>query len=416
MGVFRMPSLGSDMEAGTLVEWLVKPGDEVRRGDVIAVVETQKGAIEVEVFQSGRVAKLIAELGQTLPVGEPMAEIEGAGEAAETGAPRAAESAPAEPAPDDAEPTATAPPAAAAVAAPTEAAAAPAPRPEGARPPASPAARSRAAEAGLDLARIEGSGPEGAILLADVERALEAAPGAAEAAPERPAAESRRPRFDPAEMRRAVAAAMARSKREIPHYYLSHEIDLQPAVDWLEETNAGREPQDRMLMGLLLIRAAALAAADAPEMNGTFEDGEFRPAEGVHPGVAVALRGGGLVAPALHDADSRELDDLMAGLRDLVGRARAGRLRASEFSDPTLTVSSLGERGADALYGVIFPPQVAIVGFGSPRLRPAIVGGGVAPRLMVTATLSADHRVSDGRRGARFLEAVAERLQTPEAL
>ncbi len=130
----------------------------------------------------------------------------------------------------------------------------------------------------------------------------------------------------------------------------------------------------------------------------------------------MALRGGGLVAPALHDADSRGLDDLMQGMRDLVARARTGRLRSSEFADPTITVSSLGERGVDAMQGVIFPPQVALVGFGTPVRKPVVRGDAIVPATIVTATLAADHRVSDGRTGARFLADIADLLQSPEAL
>lgn len=413
MSVFRMPSLGSDMEAGKLVEWLVTPGDSVSRGDVIAVVETQKGAIEVEIFDSGRIARLIASLGDTLPVGAPMAELDGAGEGeapqpAGAGPPSEPPEAPSpEPAAPRTPPPETAPPPEPAPPRPgPRAGASPPPQPRGEPPPASPAARARAAEAGLDLSRLEGSGPGGALVLADIERALAAGP----------AEERRRPRFDPSAMRAAVAAAMTRSKREIPHYYLAREIDLQPAADWLAATNAERDPPDRLLMALLLIRAAARAAAQVPGLNGRCENGEFRPAESVHAGVAVALRSGGLVAPALRDADTRPLDALMDDFRDLVARARTGRLRASEIADPTLTVSSLGERGADALYGVIFPPQVAIFGFGAPRLRPwADADGALSARLTVTATLSADHRVSDGRAGARCLAALADLLQSPEA-
>jgi pyruvate dehydrogenase E2 component (dihydrolipoamide acetyltransferase) len=279
-----------------------------------------------------------------------------------------------------------------------------------AAPAASPAARRRARELGLDLAAIAGSGPGGAVRLTDVERAARAPPG------EAPAAAAAPRRFEPAGMRAAIAAAMARSKREIPHYYLSHEIDLQPATDWLAATNAARPPQRRLMMGVLLVRATALAARDARDMNGVWIDGAFARAERVHVGVAVALRGGGLVAPALHDADVLDLDELMAKMRELVTRARVGRLRSSEISDPTITVSSLGERGVDALQGVIFPPQVAIVGFGTPRLRPFVVGEGIAPRTVVEGSLAADHRVSDGRSGARFLADIASRLQTPEAL
>ena len=290
----------------------------------------------------------------------------------------------------------------------------PVPGAAGATPPASPAARVRAREAGVPLSGIHGSGAGGAVLLADVEAALATGPeadGQAEraAAPQGAA--------DPlAAMRAAIAAAMSRSKREIPHYYLSHEIDLQPATDWLAAANAGRPPERRLVMGLLLVRAVALAARRTPRVNGYFVDGEHQLADAVHVGVAVALRCGGLVAPALHDADSRDLDALMEGMRDLVTRARAGRLRSSEFADPTITVSSLGERGVDALQGVIFPPQVALVGFGTPVRKPVLRGETILPGTVVCATLAADHRVSDGRTGARFLVNVAELLQTPEAL
>jgi pyruvate dehydrogenase E2 component (dihydrolipoamide acetyltransferase) len=217
-------------------------------------------------------------------------------------------------------------------------------------------------------------------------------------------------------MRAAIAAAMSRSKREIPHYYLAHDINLQTAIEWLTATNANRPPERRFVLGLLLVRAAALAARRTPQVNGHFADGRHRPAEAVHAGVAVALRGGGLVAPALHDADRRQLDELMEGMRDLVARARAGRLRSSEFADPTITVSSLGDRGVDAMQGVIFPPQVALVGFGTPVRKPVVRNDAVVPAMVVTATLAADHRVSDGRTGGRFLAELADLLQSPEDL
>jgi pyruvate dehydrogenase E2 component (dihydrolipoamide acetyltransferase) len=169
-------------------------------------------------------------------------------------------------------------------------------------------------------------------------------------------------------------------------------------------------------MGALFVRATALAARAVPEMNGHVTDGAFRPAEAVHAGVVVALRGGGLIAPAIHDADRRDLDATMAAMRDLVARARTGRLRNSEMTEGTITVSSLGESGADALAGVIYPPQVALAGFGAPVRRPWVTGEEIRPREVVTVTLSADHRASDGRRGARFLAEIARRLQSPEEL
>lgn len=420
MGIFLMPSLGSDMEAGTLVEWLVKPGDSVKRGDIVAVVETQKGAIEVEVFEEGEIGRLLVEVGQTVPVGTPLAEIAGAVAGKRAAASeRAAHAVAPTPQPGEAAAPPEPPPAVRGKPAqPAGLATAVPERPRGQRgeaPPASPAARVRAAEAEVALRGIRGSGPDGAVLLRDVEAFLS---GQAAETAERPRAKAApASAADPlTAMRAAITAAMSRSKREIPHYYLAHEIELQAATDWLAEANAERPPERRLVMGLLLVRATALAARRTPQVNGHYVEGAHRPSEAVHAGVAVALRGGGLVAPALHDADSRDLDTLMEDMRDLVARARTGRLRSSEFADPTITVSSLGERGVDSMHGVIFPPQVALVGFGTPVRRAVVRGDAVVPSITVTATLAADHRVSDGRTGARLLAELANLLQHPEDL
>jgi pyruvate dehydrogenase E2 component (dihydrolipoamide acetyltransferase) len=215
-------------------------------------------------------------------------------------------------------------------------------------------------------------------------------------------------------MRQAIAAAMARSKKEIPHYYLAAEIDLSRALTWLGEENRRRSVADRILPAALLLRAVARAAREVPEMNGRFADGAFQPASAVHLGVVVSLRQGGLVAPAIHDADGKALGELMRALADLVGRARSGGLRSSELADGTLTVTNLGDLGAEVGFGVIYPPQVAIVGFGRITERPRVVEGRIEARPCVTATLAADHRVSDGLRGAQFLAALDRHLQSPE--
>jgi pyruvate dehydrogenase E2 component (dihydrolipoamide acetyltransferase) len=261
---------------------------------------------------------------------------------------------------------------------------------------------------GVALSAITGSGPAGAITRADVEHHI----GEIAAPPET----KRAPGLDLNAMRAAIAAAMARSKREIPHYYLEHQIDVTGCEQWLTRMNATRPPENRLLIGALAIKAVALAARRFPAFNGFYGDGKFEPAAAVHVGVAIAIRGGGLAAPALHDADLVPLDELMTRMRDLIQRMRTGRIRSSEISDPTITVSSLGERGVEALYGIIYPPQVAIIGFGKVVVRPWVIDGAIGPRSVVTVTLSADHRVSDGHAGALFLAEIGKLLQEPDKL
>ncbi|MDX3242161.1 2-oxo acid dehydrogenase subunit E2 [Streptomyces sp. ME18-1-4] len=209
---------------------------------------------------------------------------------------------------------------------------------------------------------------------------------------------------------------MSRANRDIPHYYLSTTMDMAAATDWLHEHNRRSPVGERLLPAALLLKAAALAAREVPELNGFWTDDHFTGGEGVHLGVAVSLRGGGLVAPALHDADTLGLPRLMAGLKDVVARARTGRLRGSEVSDATITVTNLGDQGVETVFGVIYPPQVALVGFGRVVDRPWAVDGLLGVRPVVTATLSADHRATDGAVGARYLSAVSRLLQNPEEL
>jgi len=209
---------------------------------------------------------------------------------------------------------------------------------------------------------------------------------------------------------------MGRSKREIPHYYLSEQIPMAQALDWLQQRNAGVPITQRILAAVLQLKAVAIALKEVPELNGLYVDGEFRPSAAVHAGVAISLRGGGLVAPAIHDVDSKPLDVLMRDLSDLVRRARAGSLRSSEMTDPTLTVTNLGDQGVESVFGVIYPPQVALVGFGRIAERAWAQDGWIRSVPVVVASLAADHRVSDGHRGARFLAALREVLQHPQDL
>jgi pyruvate dehydrogenase E2 component (dihydrolipoamide acetyltransferase) len=217
-------------------------------------------------------------------------------------------------------------------------------------------------------------------------------------------------------LRHAVSAAMARSKREIPHYYLERTIVLDPALAWLERENTRRPLSSRLLLIALQLKAVARAAVSIPEMNGHYTNGVFRPARAVHAGVAIALRPTGIVAPVLRDAEGKPLDILMREITDLVQRARAGTLQNEELGDGTLTVNSLGDRGADVVHAIIHPPQVAIVGFGRTHQAACVEADQVVVRHVCRMSLAADHRVSDGHRGSLFLAAVGDLLQRPEAL
>ena len=387
-----MPILTVDMMAGTLTAWRKRVGDAIKRGDIIAEVETDKGLIDVEVFTTGVIESILVQAGETVPTGTVLAIIR-----EEAGAPvSVAPPAPVEPIP-------AVPPARRL-----------APAPPGAitevpgRLRISPLARKAAAELGVDPASVRGTGPGGAITREDIERAA----AARLQAPARPA----EPPDRQARMRQLIGAAMARSKREIPHYYLGTTIDMFRAMTWLAEENLKRPVTERLLPGVLLMKATALALREVPELNAVWRGAEVVPSPAIHIGVAISLRGGGLVAPALHDADRRSLGDLMTGLRDLVRRARSGGLRSSELSDPTVTVTSLGEQGVETVFGIIYPPQVAIVGFGKVVERPWVVEGRIVARPVLAATLSADHRVSDGHRGGLFLAAVDRLLQEPGRL
>jgi pyruvate dehydrogenase E2 component (dihydrolipoamide acetyltransferase) len=404
---FRLPSLGADMDEGKLLEWRVQPGDAVKRGQIVCVVDTAKAAIDVECWHDGTVQRLLIEPGRTIPVGTPMAILREAGESEAEVERRIA------PTPPAVMPAAAAAPAAVAPrATPQPAAVAPTERRR-----VSPAARKRAGELGIDMDDVP-AGADGTVALADVERAAHAAaaapPVAKAPAPPAPAAATMVERA--AQMRKVIGAAMARSKREIPHYYLAEDVLLTAATDWLAKQNASRGVADRLLLAPLLLKCVAAALRRYPELNGYYKDDTFTPGAGIHIGVAISLRAGGLVTPALMDVDSKDIDPLNRELLDLIRRTRAGSLKSTELSAGTITVTSLGDQGVGAVYGVIYPPQVALVGFGRVTERPWAVDGGLRVAPVITATLAADHRVSDGHRGGLFLAALRDLLQNPTEL
>jgi len=379
---FRLPALGADMDEGTIVEWHVAPGSRVKRGDVVAIVETDKGAIDVEIFEDGVVREIVVQPGTKVPVGTVLALLDTEGSppaAAPAAAGRGEGHTPSlAPAGEDAggvHEVGLVPPTASS------------------RVRVSPAARKRARELGVDVESLQGSGPGGAVTLEDVEKAGQGGG-----------------------MRAAIAAAMSRSKREIPHYYLSTAVDVTAATEWLAVHNASVPVTERLLFAALLVKALALTCRETPGFNGFHRDGRYEESPAVHVGVAVALRGGGLVAPALMDTADKPLARLMEEFRGLVSRARAGRLRASELAAPTIILTSLGDASVDAVFPIIQPPQVAIVGAGALAARPWVVDGQVVPRQVLTLSLGADHRVTDGRLGAQFLAKLAQRLVDPGSL
>jgi pyruvate dehydrogenase E2 component (dihydrolipoamide acetyltransferase) len=403
---FKMPSLGADMDAGTLTEWFIKPGDTVNRGDIIAAVETAKGVIEVEVFVDGVVDQLLVETGQEVPVGTTLAMI------------RIEETEPA------------------AVAAPAAVSSAASPAPVSSPPPSvqktveeplpsikkvsrvkiSPVAKKMAEKLGVDIEAIQPSSPDGVIKRADIEKAAAAQKteikGDAEAIPAKKAV---KPSFSES-MRQAIAAAMSRSNRDIPHYYLEKKIDLSTALNWLEQENLKRSVKDRILPVVLMLKATALTLRDIPELNGFWLDNELKMQEGIHIGFAILIRGGGLITPAIHNVDQKSLDQLREDMHDLITRTRAGKLRSSEMTDATITMTNLGDRGVDIVHGVIYPPQVALVGFGKVIDQVWVENGMIAIRPVVSATLAGDHRATDGHRGGQFLNKLDSYLQEPSKL
>lgn len=399
MAEFRMPSLGADMRTGTLVAWRAKPGDHLKYGDIIADVETDKGIMEIEVFENCTVEELLLEPDTKVPVGTPMARLK-----LENGAEKEAIAVT-----DREQPS---PP-------PTiEAPTIPVPDlPQEERLRVSSLARKVATELGVDLTQVKGTGADGAIHQIDVEeaaKALKPTPKPEEKViPPSPAAKLTTTDFQ-AGMRRAIAAAMSRSNREIPHYYLETRIDMSHALKWLEAENQKRSIKERILPVVLLIKAVAKALTDVPELNGYWIEDQLQVQEAIHIGFAISLRQGGLVTPAIHHADLKSLDELMATMRDLIERTRGGHLRSSELSDATMTLTSLGDIGVEKVYGVIYPPQVALVGFGKISEQPWAEQGMLDVRPVLVATLAGDHRATDGMIGARFLQAVNTHLQSVE--
>jgi pyruvate dehydrogenase E2 component (dihydrolipoamide acetyltransferase) len=428
--LFAMPSLGADMSEGRITEWLVQPGDHVERGQIVVIVETDKSDIEVEVFEPATVVELLVDEGELVPVGTPIARFAGA---------ETATSAPAAVPPQRAGPGATVHGEA------TPVPAAPTPT---TTQVTSPMIRHLADELHVDPKRIHGTGPGGRVHRDDVEAAAgttsrqRITPRARRLMDERGidpsrfaalgyvtgddvlelpvespggrTVESSDERPTKAEtMRRHIAELMSRSWAEIPHFHLARRLDLNLMTDRLTEANEQRAIADRVVPGALLLCAAARAAARVPACNGWWRDGGFQPAGEVHLGVVLSLRSGGILVPTIDHADRLTPVEMMQRLAELVQRARQGRLRASDMGEATITVTNLGDLGADSVAGVIHPPQVALVGFGA--VRDAVVAADGLPtvRPTVQASLAGDHRAIDGLTGSRYLAQLQTLLDGP---
>lgn len=379
-----MPSFGADMDQGLILEWLVKPGDKINKGQVIAIIETQKGAIDFEAYTDGQVEELLVAEDQTVQVGTPIARLTGkidVNTVTDPVKPTKTERKPLQPVPHTSghQPSTS--------------------NANLSRHSATPYARHLAKHAGINLTEVKGSGTAGAILSRDIKKAHHT--------PHSPSKDS---------MREAIAAALSRSKREIPHYYLETTIDVQLADDWVHEFNRDLPPDQQVLLNALFHCAVAKALRKVPEFNGFYLDGHFSESSEVHLATGISIRGGGLISPAILNADQLAPAEMMFQLKDLSDRVRNGGLRSTEMTLATATLSSMGDRGVEKLFGIIYPPQVALIGMGKPTVRPWVVGSEVKPRLLVTATLAADHRATDGRQGARFLNQLGKLLQKPENL
>jgi pyruvate dehydrogenase E2 component (dihydrolipoamide acetyltransferase) len=420
-----MPQMGADMVEGTLVRWLKQVGDEVKRGDIIAEIETDKATVELEAFESGTILRLVASEGEVVPVGDVLAILGNPTEAP----PEVARKPVPPPAKREIEPavkaTARATEPAGATASVTDA-------PDDGRVRISPVARKIAREAGVDLRQISGSGPDGRILRRDVEAAIAAAgasvlgepvpagPPAARPAPARAPAAAARPAgpvetVELGKMRKAIAHRMSLSKQTQPHYYLTLDVDMTEALAFRAQLNSGLSDDQKVTINDLIVKACAIALERHPKFNAAYSDEGLRMRERINVCIAIALDEG-LIAPAVLDCQAKSLGRIAQETKDLVERARGGRLTAAEYGEGTFTITNLGAYGVEMLIGIINPPQAAILGVGSVMPKAVVRDGEVVVRQVMKVALSADHRVTDGAEGARFIKEIQGILEQPATL
>ncbi len=415
-----MPALSPTMEEGTLAKWLVKEGDEVRSGDLIAEIETDKATMEVEAVDEGTVGKLlVAEGTEGVPVNEPIAVILEDGEDT-SAADNVAASKPAPKAPAASEQSTTEQPAA------VSAKAAPVSKPAsgGERVFASPLARRIAQDNGIDLSSVSGSGPRGRIVKADVEGAPKAPPKSSGKAAIPLGSIDARAFYEAGtydeiplnSMRKTIARRLTQSKQEIPHYYLTIDCVLDELLKVRKHLNAeGADAGVKLSVNDFIVRAAALALKKVPEANVSFADDALLQHHHSDVGIAVALEGG-LITPIIRRADEKGLAEISAEAKELAARARDKKLSPAEFEGGSFSVSNLGMFGIKNFTAVINPPQAAIMAVGAGEPRPIIVDGEVKAATVMTVTLSCDHRAIDGALGAQLLAAFKSYIEYPPSM
>ncbi|HVD86425.1 MAG TPA: dihydrolipoamide acetyltransferase family protein [Solirubrobacterales bacterium] len=413
-----MPRLSDSMEEGTILTWLKRVGDEVAVGEELVEIETDKANMAYEADVAGTLNEILAQEGETLPIGSPIARIGEPGEKAE--GPRAAGPVPDEgPSSSQAagEDPSSAPPAAAAAPSSAEAPAAAVETAEGQRIKASPLARRLAKERGLDLSQVAGSGPGGRIVKSDVEKAEIApagAPAAAQGSPETAKGEVRIQELTKAQQ--VVARRMAESKATAPHFYLTAEIDMSKAVAARSAIKAAAKEGDLVpSFNDMVVKACAIALTEFPKANGAYRDGRYELYSRVNIGVAVALEEG-LVVPTVFDAERKGLRQIASETRALAAKVRDGSITPPELSGGTFAVSNLGMFGIEEFAAVINSPQAGILAVGAIREAPAVRGGEIVAAQLMKVTLSCDHRILYGAEGAGFLARVKQLLEEPVGL
>lgn len=353
--IVTMPSLGADMDQGKLMDWKIKIGDFVKKGQTIAVVETSKSAVEIDSFRDGRVLELKAKRGENIPVGGAIAFFEVEEDKSSFVSER--------------------------------------------RPKISPAAHKLAVQEHIQISEIKGSGPEGQIELRDIREKLSAGTSTTTL-----------------NLRNAIAKTMARSKKEIPHYYLKTQVHLDSLMGWLDRKNSVLPPEERLMLPVVLTKGIIRALQENPQMNGHFVDGGLEVKKSINMGIAIALKDGGVLVPAIMEAQNLSLRDLNAAFMDLIIRARKGELKNRELTEGTFTITNVGDLGTDEVFGIIFPPQVALIGLGRVHKTAVVTDSQIREGLVIDVSLSADHRVTDGLSGARFLSHIESIYLDPDLL